>query len=146
MQGQPHDRPRLEQPSPSRKKNIMNIVLWIITAVLALAFLAAGTMKLAQPKAKLAATGQGWVEDFSDAAVKRIGGLEILAALGLILPAVLGIATVLVPAAAVGLVFLMVGAAITHGRRHETPNVIINLVLGILAAGVAIARFGPYGL
>ena len=124
----------------------MNVVLWIITAVLALAFLAAGTMKIAQPKAKLAATGQGWVEDFSDAAVKSIGGLEILAALGLILPAVLGIATVLVPAAAVGLVLLMVGAAVTHGRRHETPNVIINLVLGVLAAGIAIARFGPYGL
>ena len=123
----------------------MNTVLWIITAVLALAFLAAGTMKIAQPKAKLAATGQGWVEDFSDAAVKSIGALEILAALGLILPAVLGIATVLVPAAAAGFVLLMVGAALTHGRRHETPNVIINLVLAILAAGVAIARFGPYG-
>jgi uncharacterized membrane protein YphA (DoxX/SURF4 family) len=124
----------------------MNIVLWIVTAVLALAFLAAGTMKISQPKAKLAAAGQGWVEDFSDAAVKRIGVLEVLAALSLILPAILGIATVLVPAAAVGLVLLMVGAAVTHRRRHETPNVIINLALGILAAGVAIAQFGPYGL
>ncbi|QCO98309.1 DoxX family protein [Arthrobacter sp. 24S4-2] len=124
----------------------MNIVLWIITAVLALLFLAAGTMKIAQPKAKLAAAGQGWVEDFSDGAVKRIGALEILAALGLILPAVLGIATVLVPTAAAGLFLLMAGAGITHNRRHEKPNVIINLVLGILAAGVAIARFGPFGL
>jgi len=124
----------------------MNIVLWIVTAVLALAFLAAGTMKIAQPKAKLAATGQGWVEDFSDGAVKGIGVLEVLAALGLILPALLGVATVLVPAAAVGLVLLMAGAAFTHGRRHETPNVVINLVLAILAAGVALARFGPYGL
>lgn len=85
----------------------MNIVLWIITAVLALLFLAAGTMKIAQPKAKLAAAGQGWVEDFSDGAVKRIGSLEILAALGLILPALLGIATVLVPTAAAGLSLLM---------------------------------------
>jgi len=124
----------------------MNVVLWIITAVLALLFLAAGTMKIAQPKAKLAAAGQGWVEDFSDGAVKRIGALEILAALGLILPALLNIATVLVPTAAAGLFLLMAGAAITHSRRHETPNVIINLVLGILAAGVAIARFGPYVL
>ena len=123
----------------------MNIALWVITAILALAFLAAGTMKIAQPKAKLAAAGQGWVEDFSDGAVKRIGILEILAGLGLILPALFGIATVLVPAAAVGLVLLMAGAAITHGRRHETPNVIVNLVLGLLAAGVAIARFGPFG-
>jgi uncharacterized membrane protein YphA (DoxX/SURF4 family) len=123
----------------------MNITLWIITALLALAFLAAGTMKIAQPKAKLAAAGQGWVEDFSDAGVKRIGALEILAALGLILPALFGIATVLVPAAAVGLVLLMAGAAVTHGRRHETPNVVINVVLGLLAAAVAIARFGPFG-
>lgn len=124
----------------------MNVVLWIVTAVLALLFLAAGTMKIAQPKAKLAAAGQGWVEDFSDGAVKRIGALEILAALGLILPALLNIATVLVPTAAAGLFLLMAGAAITHSRRHETPNVIVNLVLGILAAGVAVARFGPYGL
>ena len=124
----------------------MNVALWIITAVLAILFLAAGTMKIAQPKAKLVAAGQGWVEDFSDDAVKRIGALEILAALGLILPALLGIATVLVPTAAAGLFLLMAGAAITHGRRHETPNVLVNIVLAILAAGVAVARFGPYGL
>lgn len=123
----------------------MNITLWIVTAVLALLFLAAGTMKIAQPKAKLAASGQGWAEDFSGGTVKGIGGLEVLAALGLVVPALLNIATVLVPLAATGLVVLMAGAAITHARRGEKPNVIINAILGILAAGVAIARFGPYG-
>ena len=124
----------------------MNITLWIVTAVLALLFLAAGTMKIAQPKAKLAASGQGWAEDFSDRTVKGIGGLEVLAALGLVLPALLNIATVLVPLAAAGLAVLMAGAAITHARRGEKPNVIVNAILGILAAGVAIARFGPYGV
>ena len=123
----------------------MNITLWIVTAVLALLFLAAGTMKIAQPKAKLAASGQGWAEDFSDRTVKGIGSLEVLAALGLVLPALLNIATVLVPLAAAGLAVLMAGAAITHARRGEKPNVIVNAILGILAAGVAIARFGPYG-
>lgn len=122
----------------------MNITLWIITVLLTLLFLAPGAMKIAQPKAKLAASGQGWVDDYSNGVVKRIGALEILGALGLILPALLHIATVLVPMAASGLFRLMLGAAITHPRRHETPNVIINIVLGILAAGVAIARFGPY--
>ena len=122
----------------------MNITLWIVTALLALLFLAAGTMKIAQPKAKLAA-GQGWAEDFSDGTVKGIGGLEVLAALGLVLPALLNIATVLVPLAAAGLVALMAGAAITHARRGEKTNVIVNATLGVLAAGVAIARFGPYG-
>ncbi len=123
----------------------MNITLWIVTAVLAFLFLAAGTLKIVQPKAKLAAGGQGWAEDFSDRAVKGIGGLEVLAALGLVLPAFLGIATFLVPVAATGLFVLMAGAAITHARRGEKPNIIINVILGILAAGVAIARFGPYG-
>jgi len=123
----------------------MNITLWIVTALLALLFLAAGTMKIAQPKARLAASGQGWAEDFSEGTVKSIGGLEVLAALGLVLPALLNIATVLVPLAASGLFLLMAGAAITHARRGETTNVIVNAGLGILAAGVAIVRFGPYG-
>lgn len=123
----------------------MNITLWIVTALLALLLLAAGTMKIVQPKAKLAAAGQGWAEDFSDGTVKGIGGLEVLAALGLVLPALLNIATILVPLAAAGPFALMVGAAITHARRGEKPNVIVNASLGILAAGVAIARFGPYG-
>jgi hypothetical protein len=124
----------------------MNIILWGITSLLTLLFLAAGAMKIAQPKAKLAASGQGWVEHFSQGAVKRIGAVEILGALGLILPAVLNIATVLVPTAAAGLFLLMTGAAITHARRGEVPNVIVNSVLGILAAVVAIGRFGPYSL
>ena len=123
----------------------MNITLWIVTAVLALLFLAAGTMKIAQPKAKLATSGQGWAEDFSAGTVKGIGGLEVLAALGLVLPALLNIATVLVPLAAAGISVLMAGAAITHARRGEKTNVIVNAILGVLAAGIAIARFGPYG-
>lgn len=122
----------------------MNVTLWIITALLTLLFLAAGAMKIAQPKAKLAASGQGWVEDFTDSAIKGIGAAEILGAVGLILPAVLNLATVLVPTAATGLFLLMIGAAVTHARRGETSNVIISSVLGVLAAGVAIARFGPY--
>jgi hypothetical protein len=94
----------------------MNIVLWVITVLLALLFLMAGAMKIAQPKAKLAASGQGWVEDFSEGTVKRIGAAEILGALGLILPAVLNIATVLVPAAASG-IFLL--SRRSSERRHQ---------------------------
>jgi uncharacterized membrane protein YphA (DoxX/SURF4 family) len=122
----------------------VNVVLWIVAAVLALAFLASGLMKLAQPKQKLAASGMGWVNDFSDGTVKAIGALEVLAALGLILPAVFDIATVLVPLAAVGLVLIMIGAIVVHARRKETPMVAINVVLLALAAFVAWGRFGPY--
>lgn len=121
----------------------MNIALWIIAGLLAAAFLAGGVMKLVQPKEKLAAAGLGFVEDFSAGAVKAIGAVEILAAFGLILPAVLGIAPVLVPLAAVGLVLLMVGAIITHLRRQEATAIVMNLALLALAALVAWGRFGP---
>ena len=122
----------------------MNIALWIIAGVLALAFLGSGTMKITQPKEKLYASGMQYTEDLSAGTVKTIGGLEVLAAVGLILPALLGIVPVLVPLAATGLVLLMVGAAITHARRKEYPMIGFNLVLLAIAAVVAWGRFGPY--
>ncbi len=121
----------------------MNIVLWIIAGILAAAFLAAGGMKLSQPKEKMLAS-QPWSEDFSAGAIKGIGALEVLAAVGLILPAVLDIVPVLVPLAAVGLVLLMLGAMVTHARRKENQAIIVNVVLAGLAAFVAWGRFGPY--
>ncbi len=121
----------------------MNLVLWIVAGLLAAAFAAAGLMKLTQPKAKLAASGMAWTEDFSDGAVKGIGAVEVLGAIGLILPAATGIATVLTPLAAAGLALTMVGAAITHLRRGEGSMVPINVVLGGLAVFVAVMRFGP---
>ena len=99
-------------------------------------------MKLIQPKEKLPA-GWGWVEDFSAGTVKAIGILEVLAGVGLTLPAALDIAPVLVPLAAVGLVVLMVGAIITHLRRHEARVVASPIALLALAVLVAWGRFGP---
>jgi uncharacterized membrane protein len=122
----------------------MDIVLWIIAGLLAAAFLAAGAMKLIQPKEKLAASGMTWTEDFSAGAVKAIGAVEVLGAIGLILPAVTGIAPVLVPLAATGLAITMIGAAVVHARRGETQAIAPSVVLLILAAVVAWGRFGPY--
>jgi len=122
----------------------VNTVLWILAGLLAVAFLAAGAMKLTQPREKLVGSGMGWAEDFSDRTVKLIGAAEMLGAIGLILPAITKLAPVLVPLAATGLVLVMVGAAVTHGRRREVPMIAINAVLGILAAIVAWGRFGPY--
>ncbi len=121
----------------------MNIALWSIAGLLAVASLASGAMKLARPKEKLAALGMGWVEDSSAGTVKAIGILEVLAAVGLILPAALDIAPVLVPLAAVGLVLLMAGAIITHLRRHEARVIASPIALLALAVLVAWGRFGP---
>lgn len=122
----------------------MNIVLWVIAGLLAAAFLTAGAMKVIQPREKLVASGMGWAADLSPAAVKAIGALELLAAIGLILPAVTGIAPILVPLAAAGLVIVMLGAVIVHVRRGELPALVPSVVLLILAAVVAWGRFGPY--
>jgi uncharacterized membrane protein len=122
----------------------VNVVLWIVAGLLAVAFLTSGLMKLSQPKKKLADSGMGWTEDFSDGAVKGIGALEVLGALGLILPAVFDVATVLVPIAATGLALVMLGAAVTHARRRENQMIVVNVVLLALAAFVAWGRFGPY--
>ena len=122
----------------------MNVVLWIVAGVLAAAFLGAGLMKITQPKKKLADSGMAWTNDFSDGAVKAIGALEVLGALGLILPAVFDVATVLVPIAATGLALLMLGAAATHARRKESQMIVANVILLALAVFVAWGRFGPY--
>ena len=121
----------------------MNLTLWIITGLLAAVFLVSSA-KLFVPKEKLAAfPGGGWVEDFSPGTIKAIGALEFLAAVGLILPAALDIAPVLVPLAAVGVALLIVGAIITRLRRHETVTVVPDLAYLALAVFVAWGRFGP---
>ena len=121
----------------------MNIALWVIAGVLAAAFAAAGLMKLVTPREKLA-ENMTWANEFSDAQVKGIGLAELLGAIGLILPAALDIVPILVPLAAAGLVVTMVGAAVFHLRRGDAvAELAPSVVLGVLAAVVAIGRFGP---
>src|SRR5258707_554946 len=104
----------------------MNIVLWIIQIVLGITFLGSGINKLARPR--LALVGQlPYVADFSDSQVKGIGTLELLAAIGLIVPPILHVATFLTPLAAVGLILLMGGAIATPVDRRELARVIGRL-------------------
>jgi len=66
------------------------------------------------------------------------------AAVGLIVPAVLDSAPILVPLAASGLVLLMIGAMVTHLRRNERSVMGVNVVLATMAVFVAWGRFGPH--
>jgi hypothetical protein len=123
----------------------MNTALWIIAGILAAAFLLAGSNKVLIPREKLArAPGGGWVLDFSPEFVKALGAVEILGAIGLIMPAVVDIAPVLVPLAALGVGIVMTGAAIVEVRRHEFKHALLNLVYLALAVVVVVGRFGPY--
>ena len=118
----------------------MNIALWIVQGLLAVMFLMAGGMKASQSKEKIVER-MAWANDFSPGAIKTIGILEILGAIGLILPAATNILPWLTPLAAIGLVLTMVGAAITHARRGEFSSIGMNVVLLLLAGFVAYGRF-----
>ena len=122
----------------------MNLALWIIAIVLAVAFAGSGLMKLVVPKDNLVTAGQGWAQDYSPNNIRLIGFVEIVGAVGLVLPAAVHIAPILVPLAAVGLALVMVGAIVVHARRKEPMNIVVNVVLIVLAVIVAWGRFGPY--
>jgi uncharacterized membrane protein YphA (DoxX/SURF4 family) len=122
----------------------MNLALWIIAIVLAVAFAGSGLMKLVVPKDKLVTAGQGWAQDYSPTNIRLIGFVEVVGAVGLVLPAAVHIAPILVPLAAVGLALVMVGAIVVHARRKEPMNIAVNVVLIALAVFVAWGRFGPY--
>ncbi|KRA39171.1 MULTISPECIES: DoxX family protein [unclassified Nocardioides] len=122
----------------------MNVVVWIVSGLLAALFLMAGTMKLAKSKEQILADPKlGWAESFSPGMIKLIGAAEVAGALGLILPGAFDVATWLVPAAAIGLAVTMAGAALTHARRNEWPSVAFTVVLLALAVFVAVERMGP---
>ncbi|HSH02374.1 MAG TPA: DoxX family protein [Anaerolineae bacterium] len=119
----------------------MNIALWIVQALLGFAFLMAGGMKASQSKEKILENPQmGWANDFSDSQIKTIGILEVLGAIGIVLPWATDILPWLTPLAAFGLVLTMIGAAYTHYRRGEMQAIIPNMVLLALALFVAIGR------
>jgi hypothetical protein len=122
----------------------MNLALWIVAGVLA-AVLLVSTNKAFVPREKIASIGHAaeWVLDFSPGALRAIAAVEFLAAAGLILPAALDIAPVLVPLAATGTVLLFVGAVITRLRRGERATIAPDLVYLAMAAFVAWGRFGP---
>lgn len=122
----------------------MNLTLWIATGLLAAVALAGGVSKTFVPKEKLAAhSGGEWTRTASVGFVKTLGILELLAAVGLILPAVLDIAPVMVPVTAACWVALMVGAMITHGRLGQFGLVLLNVFYLALAAFIVWGRLGP---
>jgi hypothetical protein len=122
----------------------VNVTLLVTTGLLAVVALVGGASKAFVPKEKLAAhSGGEWVEGVDDGLVKTLGVLELLAALGLVLPALLNIAPVMVPVTAVCWVLLMIGAMITHGRLGQLKFVLANTVYLAIAVFIVWGRFGP---
>jgi hypothetical protein len=121
----------------------VNVALWIVAVLLAAIFLVSGVAKVFVPKEKIlrAGTAAQWVEDFSPSALKAIGAVELLGAAGLILPAALDIAPILVPLAATGGILLFAGAVIIRLRRGERTTFLVDLLYLAMSAFVAVGRF-----
>ena len=118
----------------------MNIALWILQGVLALIFLITGGMKLARSKEQLAVS-MHWVDNVSPRTVKAVGTVEILGALGLILPAITGILPWLTPLAGVGLALTMLAASFVHVQQKEYSGIGLTAVLLVLSVFTAYGRF-----
>lgn len=115
----------------------MTIALWIVQILLALAFVLAGLMKVSQPVERLRER-MNWTRHVAPSLIRLVGALEVLGALGLILPAATHILPWLTPIAALGLVLTMIGAIVLHLRLKEASHAGIPLVLLLLALFVAI--------
>jgi uncharacterized membrane protein YphA (DoxX/SURF4 family) len=122
----------------------MNTLLWVLQILLAVVFAGAGSVKLIKSPADLAKMLGDWAEKVPAVQLKLLGIAEVAAAVGLIVPPLVGVLPVLVPLASVGLVVVMLGAIVLHARRSEFPNVAGNLILAGIAVTIAWARFGPY--
>jgi uncharacterized membrane protein YphA (DoxX/SURF4 family) len=119
----------------------MNIGLWIIQIFLAFAFLVAGLVKVVLPTNQLEDKLGKWVNDFSKHQIKLIGTLEILGAIGLILPMWLNIYPILTPMAAIGLGLTMMGAIWTNARvMKKNPDIFKNVIFLMLTIIVVIGR------
>jgi hypothetical protein len=114
----------------------MTYALWIVQGLLALLFLFAGGMKLVLPLEKMA----GPIA-FLGFFLRFIGVVEVLGALGLILPGLLRIRPGLTPLAAAGLVILMIGATVVTLAGGDVAPALIPALVGLLAAFVTYGRW-----
>ncbi|NOU62131.1 DoxX family protein [Marinifilum caeruleilacunae] len=118
----------------------MNIILWIVQGLLAVAFIMAGLMKVSKPVEELREKLGEWIDSFSTKTIKLIGITEIFGALGLILPMLLKTLPLLTPIAAIGLSLTMIGAMTVHIKRKEKKEVMTNFVLLVFSAFIVIGR------
>jgi len=119
----------------------MNVALWIVQVLLALLFLWAGGTKLVLPLDVLASMGSPNQVQLPGWFIRFTGVVEVLGALGLILPGLLGIKPGLTPLAAAGLVIVMIGAVATTLMSGEVSMALLPLVVGVLCAFVAYGRW-----
>ena len=121
-----------------KKNKALNISLWIAQTLLAAFFLMAGVVKFTTSIE--AQREMEWAKHVSEELIYFVGAVEILGALGLLLPAILKIKPILTPLAALGLAVVMVLAIALNVSIGET-NAVGLLVIVAIALFIAWGRF-----
>lgn len=117
-----------------------NIGLWVAQIVLAAVYVMAGFMKLSQPIDALVASGMSYAGDYPELLTRFIGTMEVLGAIGVILPAATRIMPKLTPLAALGFSVIQILAIGLHSTRGEFQVLPVNLVLLALSLFVLWGR------
>ena len=115
----------------------MNITLWVVQVLLALAFVAHGLMLLFPPANLIEQMNATMSPPFR----VFLGVAEVLAAVGLTLPGITRILPWLISAAAVGLMIVMISATVFHISRGEISAAITTTILLCLSTFVAYMRW-----
>ncbi len=111
------------------------MVILVLQIGLSIVFLYFGLLKMFMPIEKIEKK-VSWARDYSESKLKFFGFLEVIGALGLILPYQLGILPILTPMAATGLAMVMAGAGVVHLRRDEINMIFLNIFIIFLLAGI----------
>ena len=120
----------------------MNIALWIAQGLLAAMYLMVGSMKAFQPEKVRQNPQMTWAHARPDDYIRFVGIMEVLGALGLILPLVTGILPWLTVLAGIGLTLVQLLAIFQEHLPRKEYNVIpLNIVLLALAMFVVIGRW-----
>ena len=115
----------------------MNVLLWVLQLLLAVAFLAHGLLLLLPPPeiaAQMLESLPGWFWLF-------LGIAEVMAAVGLTLPGLTRVMPWLVSWAAAGIMIVMISATVWHVVRSEIGSAVITLLLLIIASYVWYMRW-----
>lgn len=116
-----------------------NRALWVLQWLMGIYFIVFGVIHLVVPEGLPEVLS--WMNDLSDTIHLVTAVAEILGGLGLILPSISRIRPELTPLAAVGLMVVMVGAAVFHIGREEYLNIGINVVDIAILAYIAYGRW-----
>ena len=118
----------------------MNALLWTGTLLLVVVFTISGVAKSTMTREHLLATGQSGIAPFPMPVVRVVAVCELFAVAGLLAPWLTDTAELLTPLAAIGLVLVMWGAAVSHASLREPKQVAANIGLLVICGGVAAGR------